>query len=126
MCGICCGISLLVWYDVGAVWGRAEIESGKGEVVIDVSSGDEERLCCRKALREGLLEESCGHVASVICHWGDGEGKVALDEDRSSPPHRPCLVSSGIGSEFWGTDGVEFWSGWVGRVLEDESVGLGL
>ena len=115
-----------MWYDVGAVWGRAEIESGKGEVVINALNGDEESFCCRKALREGLLEESCGHVASVICHWGDGEGQVALDEDRSPPPHRPGLVSSGIGSEFWGADRVEFRGGRVSGVLEDECVGLGL
>ncbi len=72
------------------------------------------------------MEVTCGCVVCVVCHWGDGEGKVALDEDRGSPPHRPCLVSSGVGSEFWGADGVEFRGSRVSGVLEDESVGLGL
>ena len=72
------------------------------------------------------MEVSCGHVACVICHGGDGEGKVALDEDRCPPPHRPGVVSSGVGSEFWGADGVEFGGGRVSGVLKDECVGLGL
>ena len=53
-------------------------------------------------------------------------GEVALYEDGGSPPLRPGVVSSGIGSEFWGADRVEFWGGGVSGVLEDKCVRLGL
>ena len=62
----------------------------------------------------------------MVCHCRDGEGEVALYEDRRSPPYRPGVVSFRIGSEFWGADGVEFWGGWVSGVLEDKCVRLGL
>ncbi len=62
----------------------------------------------------------------MVCHCRDGEGEVALYEDRRPPPCRPGVVSFCIGSEFRGTDGVEFWGGWVGGVLEDKCVRLGL
>ncbi len=72
------------------------------------------------------MKVTCGHVACVVCHCRDGEREVALYEDRCSPPYRPGVVSSGIGSEFWGADGVNFWGGGVSGVLEDKCVGLGL
>ncbi len=62
----------------------------------------------------------------MVCHCRDGEGEVTLYEDGSSPPRRPGVVSSGIGSEFWGADRVEFRVGRVSGVLEDDSVWLGL
>ena len=88
--------------------------------------GDEKRLGSVEAVKEGLLEVSCGHVVCVFCHCRDGEGEVALDEDCCSPPGCPGVVSFGISSEFWGAYGVEFRDGRVSWVLKNECIGLGL
>ena len=62
----------------------------------------------------------------MVGHSGDGEWKVALDEDGRPPPSRPGSVSFGVRPEFWRADGVEFGDGGVDGVLEDEGVWLGL
>ena len=62
----------------------------------------------------------------MVCHRRDGEWEVTLYEYTSSPPPRSSVVSSGVGSEFWGADRVEFRVGRVSGVLKDEGVGLGL
>ena len=72
------------------------------------------------------MEVTCGCVACMIGHCWDGEGEVALNEDGGPPPFGPDVVSSGVGSEFWGAYGVEFRCSRVSGVLEDKSVGLGL
>ncbi len=72
------------------------------------------------------MEVTCGCVACVVGHCRDREGEVALYKDGGPPPFCPSVVSSGVGSEFWGADGAEFWYGRVSRMLENECVGLGL
>ncbi len=62
----------------------------------------------------------------MVPHCRDREWEVALYEDGRPPPFCPGVVSSGVGSEFWGADGVKFRYGRVSRVLEDECVGLGV
>ena len=62
----------------------------------------------------------------MVCHGRDGKREVTLYENGCSPPHRPGVISCGIGSEFWGADRVEFRVGRVSGVLKDEGVGLGL
>ncbi len=97
-----------------------------GDFVVNALDCGKECLGCGETLGEGLLEVSCGCVACVIGHCRDGEWKVALYEDRRPPPFCPGVVSSGVGLEFWGADGVECRYGGDSRVLEDECVGLGL
>ena len=89
-------------------------------------NGEKERPGGVEAGKKGLVEVSCGHVVCVFCHCWDGEGEVTLDEDCRSPPGGPCVVSFGIGSEFWGAYGVEFRDGRVSWVLKNECIGLGL
>ena len=72
------------------------------------------------------MEVTCGCVACVVGHCRDREGEVALYKYGIPPPFGPGVVSSGVGSEFWRSDRVELRNGRVGRMLEDESVGLGL
>ena len=44
LCGVGCGVSFLVGYDVRAFWGRAESEGGKREVIIAALDGGEEHF----------------------------------------------------------------------------------
>ncbi len=120
------GVSLLARDDIGAIGGRSEGGGGEGEVVIYALECGEESFGGIEAVGEGLLEVTCWGIACVVGHWGDGEGEVALYEDRRPPPFRPGVVSSGVGPEFWWSDGVEFRDGWVSRVVEDEGVRMGL
>ncbi len=72
------------------------------------------------------MEVTCGCVACVVGHCRDGEWEAAMYKDGRPPPLGPGVVSSGVGSEFWGADRVEFRYGRVSRVLEDKCVELGL
>ena len=72
------------------------------------------------------MEVTCGCVACVVGQCRDREWEIALYKDGGPPPFCPGVVSSGVGSEFWGADGVEFGGGRVSGVLKDECVGLGL
>ena len=103
-----------------------EGSGGKGEVVINALDRGEECLGCCEAAREDLMEVTCGCVACVVCHCRDGKREVTLYEDGCSPPHRPGVISFGIGSVFWRADRVEFRVGRVSGVLKDKDVGLGL
>ncbi len=64
-----------------------------------------------------MIEVAGRGVASMVGHGRDREGEVAFYEDGGAPPLCPGVVSSGVSSESWGADGVEFWYSGVGRVL---------
>ncbi len=75
---------------------------------------------------KGVMEVAGGGVASMVGHERDRDREVALYEDGCPPPFGLGVVSSGVRSDSWGTDGVEFGNGRIGGVLEDEGIGLRL
>ncbi len=77
---------------------------GRGIVIVDVLYGLEECFGGGESLGQGVQKVTCRGVACVISHRGDGERQVALYQNGGSPPLRPGVVSSGIRSEYWGTD----------------------
>ncbi len=72
------------------------------------------------------MEVAGGGVASIVGHGRDRKRDVALYEDGGPPPFGPCVVSSCVLFDSWGADGVELGNSRVGRVLENEGIGLRL
>ncbi len=73
-----------------------------------------------------MMEVAGGGVASMVGHGRDRKREVALYKDGDLQPFGPGVVSSGVRSESWGADGVEFGNSRVGRVLYNEGIGLRL
>ncbi len=63
------------------------------------------------------MEVAGGGVASMVGHGRDRKGEVVLCKDGCPPPLCLGVVSSGVRSESWGADGVEFGYSGVCRVL---------